>query len=320
MPKLVIAQTKKFHNSDPSFQELPLGYKNEQNQELSDISNMVSFHHNVARKPYTELLKSSVSQAFPNQLMEILSIKEYEDIISWTPDGKSFFIHDKKKLNAVLTCYFQSTKYDSFRRKLHRWGFRIAKKGSSAGAYTHKLFARDNPSLCSKMKCVKQSYSAKTSERSFAKSSTLKHDMVVRTETKSLGGTIKENQEVNQQSYSLKAYDDIEKHKSIFFQNYVMTMHANFWRKRPLLLEGSFYLQRHMQSINQSSKKLGAINGLLTINGERQLSPVTINNKMEFGEEIKSPTISNKSIEGSAKPFAAADQNVQIKSSNAIAA
>ena len=56
------------------------------------------------------------------------------------PDGKSFFIHDKKKLNDVMTSfYFQKTKYSSFRRKLYRWGFRIAKRGTSAGAYYHEV-------------------------------------------------------------------------------------------------------------------------------------------------------------------------------------
>ena len=72
--------------------------------------------------------------------MKILSIREYEKIISWMPEGKSFFVHDKKKLNDILTLFsFQSTKYDSFRRKLHRWGFKIVKKGSSSGAYYHKV-------------------------------------------------------------------------------------------------------------------------------------------------------------------------------------
>jgi len=282
---------------------------------MGNISIMVSTSDGATRKPYTELLKSSGSQAFPNQLMKILSIKEYEDIISWLPDGKSFFIHDKKKLNDVLSCYFQSTKYDSFRRKLHRWGFRIAKKGTSSGAYAHKLFVRDNPSLCSEMRCAKQGSSAITSRRSSNQYSASNNDV-----------TIEQNLEMNQQPYSLKTCNDIEKYKS-FFQNYVMTMHTNYWRKRPLLLEGSFYLQRHMQSMSQSSKELVAINGLLTINSERKtFTPGTINNKLEFVEEIRirkeenSDTVSsirNKLIEGSPNPFLVPDQ---ITSTNAIAA
>ena len=68
MPKLFIAQTKKFDEFDPSSQELPAGYKEEKNQKLSNISIMVSTSDGATRKPYTELLKSSGSQAFPNQV------------------------------------------------------------------------------------------------------------------------------------------------------------------------------------------------------------------------------------------------------------
>jgi len=88
--------------------------------------------------------------------MEILSIQEYEDIISWLPNGKSFLINDKKKLNDVLSCHFQGIKYDSFIRKLNRWGFRITKIRSSTSACAHELFVRDNPSLCSEMRCAKK--------------------------------------------------------------------------------------------------------------------------------------------------------------------
>ena len=138
--------------------------------------------------------------------------------------------------------------------------------------------------------------------------------------------TIEQNLEMNQQPYSLKTCNDIEKYKS-FFQNYVMTMHTNYWRKRPLLLEGSFYLQRHMQSMSQSSKELVAINGLLTINSERKtFTPATISDKIEFEGGIcirkeektdASSSIGNKLIEGSPNPFLVPDQ---ITSTNAIAA
>merc|ERR1711983_731120 len=49
------------------------------------------------------------------------------------------------------TYYFEETKYDSFRRKLNRWGFKILKDGDDAGAFHHEYFLRDNPSLCSKI-------------------------------------------------------------------------------------------------------------------------------------------------------------------------
>merc|ERR1712150_117930 len=103
------------------------------------------------------------SQPFPQQLMKILFRSEYEDVISWSTDGRCFTIHDKENLIRIFSeCYFQDTKYESFRRKLHRWGFKTMKKGTNAGAYYHKFFIRDNPSLCSNMKCKKQNSGVKT--------------------------------------------------------------------------------------------------------------------------------------------------------------
>merc|ERR1712190_397774 len=94
---------------------------------------------------------------FPDQLRKILSYKEFEDVIAWSPKGKSFFIHDKDRLIVVLKAFHeQETKFDSFRRKLHRYGFKVARKSADdAGAYYHKLFLRDYPSLSANMRMNK---------------------------------------------------------------------------------------------------------------------------------------------------------------------
>lgn len=172
MPKPLISQRKNNIGCGQKFRKLSIGYKDKQEQKQSHSSNtndllknwckMESCHDNAAiNKPSMHLLGS---KAFPKQLMTILSKKGYEEIISWMPDGKSFLVYDKNELNKILSsCYFQSTKYDSFRRKLHRWGFRITKKGVNAGAYYHELFLRDDPSLCSKMKCAKKDRNTKIS-------------------------------------------------------------------------------------------------------------------------------------------------------------
>jgi len=78
---------------------------------------------------------------FPQKLMSILSNGEFEDIISWMPDGKSFSIRNKDSLILVLRSYnFQETKFDSFRRKLHRWGFKVVKKGiKGTSSYYHRV-------------------------------------------------------------------------------------------------------------------------------------------------------------------------------------
>jgi hypothetical protein len=84
--------------------------------------------------------------------MEILSDEEDSDTISWLPHGRSFIIYKKKKFAAnVLPKFFKATKFTSFTRKLNRWGFTRVTRGPEMGSYYHKLFLRDDPSLCLRM-------------------------------------------------------------------------------------------------------------------------------------------------------------------------
>ena len=84
--------------------------------------------------------------------MEILANDEDADTISWLPHGRSFIIYKKKKFAAqVLPKYFKATKFTSFTRKLNRWGFIRVTRGPEMGSYYHKLFLREEPSLCLRM-------------------------------------------------------------------------------------------------------------------------------------------------------------------------
>jgi len=76
-------------------------------------------------------LKKKETIKFPDQLMKILSRHEFKDIIAWMPSGKSFSINDKSRLDEIWKFFdFPDTKFDSFRRKLHRWGFKVIRKGA----------------------------------------------------------------------------------------------------------------------------------------------------------------------------------------------
>ena len=89
--------------------------------------------------------------------MKVLSKKEFNDIITWMPSGKSFNIIDSKRFTAeILPEYFKSAKYSSFTRKLHRWGFVRHYRGDEAGAFFHKDFQKDRPDLVEEMTCLKQ--------------------------------------------------------------------------------------------------------------------------------------------------------------------
>lgn len=95
-------------------------------------------------------------EIFPQKLMEILSDESVSHIVSWLPHGQSFVIANPSLFcQQVLPKYSVSTKYPSFTRKLNRWGFRQAVRGSDTGAFHHPFFRRDQPSLCAKMVCQK---------------------------------------------------------------------------------------------------------------------------------------------------------------------
>jgi hypothetical protein len=89
--------------------------------------------------------------------MEVLSRKEYADIITWTPSGKAFNVINRKEFMArILPTHFKSAKYSSFARKLQRWGFIRHYRGEEAGAYHHKYFQKDRLELVEKMTCIKE--------------------------------------------------------------------------------------------------------------------------------------------------------------------
>jgi len=99
--------------------------------------------------------REGINLSFPHKLMEVLSDKANDHIITWLPHGKAFVIYQKEKFTRdILPRYFKETKYTSFTRKLNRWGFERIKKGPEIGAYYHKFFLRENPELCTKMTCV----------------------------------------------------------------------------------------------------------------------------------------------------------------------
>lgn len=88
--------------------------------------------------------------------MKVLCQKDFNGIITWLPDGKSFtIVRPKAFVNEILPKYFKQAKYSSFTRKLHRWGFQRHLRGEEAGAFFHKLFQRGRLDLVEKMTCYK---------------------------------------------------------------------------------------------------------------------------------------------------------------------
>lgn len=97
---------------------------------------------------------------FPKTLKYILSQPTLTSIVSWLPHGRSFLVHNAKKMESeVLPRFFKQTKIKSFLRQLNKWGFKriTAKKGVDEGSYYHEYFLRGNnkSTLIANMKYVK---------------------------------------------------------------------------------------------------------------------------------------------------------------------
>jgi hypothetical protein len=99
----------------------------------------------VVKKKSSRRIKSS----FPDMLHAIPADKDLKSIITWLPSGKSFVIMDRAKfIDMVLARYFRETRFDSFSRRLKRWGFnKVYTTGMAQAVYCHRLFQKDRLDL-----------------------------------------------------------------------------------------------------------------------------------------------------------------------------
>jgi hypothetical protein len=95
--------------------------------------------------------------AFPFKVHAMLGAVEragMESIVSWQPHGNTFRIHKPKEFAEIIVPrYFNQTKYRSFQRQLHIYGFQRVRDKTSPdfGAYHHELFQRGQSQLCFQM-------------------------------------------------------------------------------------------------------------------------------------------------------------------------
>ena len=73
----------------------------------------------------------------------------FTSIVSWMPHGKAFKIHSKDEfISDILPRFFKSSKLTYLSDSLRIWGFvRLKARGPDRGAYYHKYFAKNDPSL-----------------------------------------------------------------------------------------------------------------------------------------------------------------------------
>jgi hypothetical protein len=84
----------------------------------------------------------NTKKSFPKQLWDAMTgHSNREDAFEWLPDGKSFVIVNWDIFcNYILDKTLKASKYGSFVRKLHRWGFVRLTSGTGTDCFHNPLF------------------------------------------------------------------------------------------------------------------------------------------------------------------------------------
>lgn len=91
----------------------------------------------------------SSDKLFPGKLHDLLDHVAREgriDVLSWTEDGRGFYINKPKELATLLPIYFGHSNYRSFHRQLNLWSFKRLVSGHNKGAFCHPYFCRGRKS------------------------------------------------------------------------------------------------------------------------------------------------------------------------------
>jgi hypothetical protein len=96
------------------------------------------------------------SESFPGKLYRLMAHVEMvrdTHIVSFTPEGRSFKIHDPDAfMRDVSPNYFHQSQFLSFVRQLNLYGFERILLGPNFGAYAHPSFIRGRPELLCNIK------------------------------------------------------------------------------------------------------------------------------------------------------------------------
>lgn len=79
-------------------------------------------------------------QKFPVKLYAILAQKEFHDIITWMPHGRSWKVLKPNLFESlVMPLFFEYSNYHSFNRLVNAWSFRRISSGPDRGSYYHEV-------------------------------------------------------------------------------------------------------------------------------------------------------------------------------------
>jgi len=126
--------------------------------------------------------------SFPVKVHQMLSRAEeegYDHIVSWNPDGKTFWVRDQHQFETVVLPNFftKQTRYRSFQRQLNFYNFRRIEKGPLEGSYGHPLCLRGNEALSHQITRSRSSSSSSYSKSNNTISSRRRIDVTTTTTT-----------------------------------------------------------------------------------------------------------------------------------------
>jgi len=103
----------------------------------------------AAPAPSRNSMETSIRvQKFPVKLYAILAQKEFNEIITWMPHGRSWKVLKPNIFESmVMPLFFEYSNYHSFNRLVNAWSFRRVSSGPDRGSYYHELFLRGKPHL-----------------------------------------------------------------------------------------------------------------------------------------------------------------------------
>jgi hypothetical protein len=109
----------------------------------SGVPTEADLRANANRKEKNKSKKRA--KTFPEKLMQgmVDQAGNDDDAVAWLPDGKSFVVVSPDLFcNRILANVFKESKYASFVRKLHRWGFVRLTSGTGTDCFSHPVSLR----------------------------------------------------------------------------------------------------------------------------------------------------------------------------------
>lgn len=119
-------------------------YRDFSNVPEKDLENQPNTNSNGGITPPSSRGHTVRVQKFPLKLYAMLARKEFQDVISWMPHGRSWKVLKPNLFESlVMPMFFEYSNYHSFNRLVNAWSFRRITVGIDRGSYYHEVSQTD---------------------------------------------------------------------------------------------------------------------------------------------------------------------------------